>query len=89
MPEFAWESHHVNPEVEVLEVVMVYLPDIKQVSGTVGRRGALHHDRAVADLEDVGVLAHLPTVEGLSVEEAHKTLFRRRRIGGQGTVHQQ
>ena len=85
----AGEGHHVDLEVEVLEVVMAYVPDVEQVSGTVDRRGALHDDHAVADLEDVGVLAHLPAVEGLSVEEAHETLFRLRRIGGQGTVRQQ
>ena len=58
----------------------VYVPDVEQVGGTLDRRGALHHDRAVADLKDAGVLAHLPTVEALSVEEARKTGFRLRRI---------
>ena len=52
-------------------------------------RGAIHHDHAVADLEDIGVLARLPAVEGFSVEEAHKTLFCLRRVGGQGAACQQ
>ena len=31
------EGHHVDLEVEVLEVVMAHVADIEQVSGTVGR----------------------------------------------------
>jgi hypothetical protein len=68
---------------------MVDVPNEEQMSGTLDRRRALHHDHPVTHLKETGVLAHLPAMEGLSVEEAHETLFWLWGVGGQAVTGQQ
>ena len=60
------------------------------MSRTLDRRRTLHHDHPVTHLKEIGVLAHLPAIEGLSVEEAHETLFWLHGVGGEAIAgHQQ
>jgi len=81
------EGHHVDLEVEVLEIVVMDVADVEEM----GDR-AVDDNHPIANLERVGILAHLPAVETLAVEEADPAglglgPFDRRSIRRQG--HQQ
>jgi hypothetical protein len=70
------EGHDLGLEVEVLEVVFGDRAGVERVPAL-----AVHDDRAVLDLEAVGVLVDAPAVERLAVEEAVKPLGIRLGLG--------
>jgi hypothetical protein len=72
-------SHHLHPQVEILERVMVDIALVKQM-----RRapvGAFHDNHAVLRGEDAGVVAHPPTLEALAVKKADEPFLHRGRLG--------